>query len=53
MADEPQKDEATKAGDELLRRLLKTPPAPLKPKKRRLDATEDRDESIVKDAGKR
>lgn len=25
---EPQKDEATKAGDELLRRLLKTPPDP-------------------------
>lgn len=30
MADEPQKDEATKAGDEILRRLLKTPPDPKK-----------------------
>lgn len=30
--DEPQKDEATKRGDELLRRLLKTPPDPKKSK---------------------
>jgi len=33
---DPQKDEATKAGDELLRRLLKTPPDPKKPKEQPL-----------------
>jgi hypothetical protein len=30
MPDDPEKDEATKRGDEILRRMLKTPPKPRK-----------------------
>ena len=51
MPDDPQKDEATKRGDEILRRMLKTPPKPRKAEKERDDGDDQPNDSGAEKRG--